>query len=281
VPVETLRASESPPIGVLTAVRRHWFVAILPVIVFVGAAVALANERPPRYTATADLSVGRIFVNNPAGVSGVIEATQSLASVYSRAISSSAVRDATARAIDERVLRADDDVTATPVPESPLIRITAESSSEGRAIALATAASDALAAYVRRQGRSNKDAAILADYQKAVKSYRQRIEERRRVQRRYDADPTSANEAARDRASVAVSVALLRREAVRANYLNLVQGTAAAASIETFTRATSATSDRLRMQQILVFLGVVAGVGAGTALALLRAYRKSRPRVRG
>jgi capsular polysaccharide biosynthesis protein len=265
---------------VLTALRRHWFVAILPVILFVGGAVALAKERPPRYTSTASLSVGRIFVNNPAGVSGVIEATQSLAAVYSRAISSSAVRDATARAVDERNLRPGDEVSATPVPESPLIKITAESPSEARAIALANAASGALAGYVRRQGRTNKDAAILDDYQQAVRRYRDAVAERRRLQRRYEADPTSATKAARDRAGVAISVALLRREALRANYLNLVQGTAATARVETFARATSATSDRRRMLQIMVFLGLVAGVAAGTALALLRAYSKSRPRAR-
>jgi hypothetical protein len=251
VPAETLRANEAPPIGVLTALRRHWFVAILPVIVFVGAAIALGTERPPRYTANASLSVGRIFVNNPAGVSGVIEATQSLAAVYSRAISSSAV-----------------------------IKITAESFSEARAVALANAASRALAGYVRREGRTNQDASILDDYQRAVRRHRELVAERRRLQRRYEADPTSANEAARDRADVAISVALLRREALRANYLNLIQGTAATARVETFARATSATSDRRRMLQIMLFLGLVAGVAAGTSFALLRAYSKSRPGAR-
>jgi uncharacterized protein involved in exopolysaccharide biosynthesis len=64
---ETLR---KPPIGVLGALRRHWIVAILPVIVLVGVAAALGLQRTPRYTATASLSVGRIYVNTPAGVSG-------------------------------------------------------------------------------------------------------------------------------------------------------------------------------------------------------------------
>ena len=76
---------------------------------------------------------------------------------------------------------------------------------------------------------------------------------------------------------MAISVALLRREALRASYLNLVQGTASTAGVETFSRATSAASDRVRMLQIMVFLGLVAGVAAGMALALFRAYYKSRP----
>ena len=60
--VESVNAPAAPPIGVLSAVRRHWIVATLPVILLVGAAVALGLERPPRYTATANLSVGRIYV---------------------------------------------------------------------------------------------------------------------------------------------------------------------------------------------------------------------------
>ena len=95
--VESVNTPAAPPIGVLSAVRRHWIVATLPVILLVGAAVALGLERPPRYTATANLSVGRIYVDNPAGVSGVLEATQSLAAVYSRAIRSTAVQTETAR----------------------------------------------------------------------------------------------------------------------------------------------------------------------------------------
>ena len=80
-----------------------------------------------------------------------------------------------------------------------MIKISAKSSSAARAVALAKAASDALAGYVKRQGKSNQDAAILADYKQAMRRYRTRGEERRRLQRRYEADPTDANEAARDR----------------------------------------------------------------------------------
>ena len=275
-----MRTTAAPPIGVLSALRRHWIVATLPVIVLVGAALALGLNRPPRYTATATLSVGRIYVNNPAGVSGVIEATQSLASVYSRAIRSSAVQQETARRLGEGSLRASDQVSATPVPDSPLIKVSADSWSARGAVALATAASGALAGYVERQGRSDQDAVILSEYQSAERRYRKRVAQRRQLARRYKADPTPENKAARDRASVPISVALLRREALRASYLSLVQGTTSTPAIEMFTRA-SATSDRFRMLQIMLFLGLIAGLAAGMALALLRAYRGTRPRADG
>ena len=278
---ETQNPPAAAPIGVLSAVRRHWIVATLPVILLVGAAVALGIERPPRYTATANLSVGRIYVNNPAGVSGVLEATQSLAAVYSRAIRSTAVQTETARRFGRDSLPASNQVSATPVPDSPLIKVSAEASSERRAVALANTASRALARYVKRQGQSDQDAAILARYQQAVRLYRTRLAEARELTLEYEVDPTPENEAARDQAKAAVSVALLRREALRASYLNMVQGTTSTPAVEVFSRATSATSDQVRMMQTMVFLGLVAGVATGISLALLRSYRKTRPRTDG
>jgi hypothetical protein len=262
---------------VLSALRRHWIVAIVPVIVLVGVAAALGLQRTPRYTATASLSVGRIYINNPAGVSSVLEATKSLASVYSRSIRSTAVLQDTERRLGEGSLGASDRVTATPIPQSPLIRISAESSSARRAVALATAASGALAAYVARQERSDEDSVILASYRQAERRYQARVQQRARLARRYGRDPTPTNKAARDQATVAVSVALLRRDAVRASYLNLVQGTGSAPAVEEFTRASDATSDRMRMLQIMLLLGLIAGLAAGVALAMFRARNETRP----
>jgi hypothetical protein len=92
---EQQRNNGGAPVGVLGALRRHWIVASLPLILLVGVALALGLNRAPRFTATTNLTVGRIYVDNPAGVAGVIEATRSLASVYSRAIFASSVREDT------------------------------------------------------------------------------------------------------------------------------------------------------------------------------------------
>jgi len=47
-------------------------------------------------------------------------------------------------------------------------------------------------------------------------------------------------------------------------------------SVESFSRATGATNDRKSMMQILVFVGLLGGLAAGAALALLRAARDIR-----
>jgi uncharacterized protein involved in exopolysaccharide biosynthesis len=276
VSVDTLTTSAGPSVGVFGALRRHWFVGLLPVILFVGLSVVLGLQREPRYTSSSELSVGRIYVNNPAGVSGVIEATQSLASVYSRAIRATSVRTDTARRLGETALASGDAISATPVPDSPLIRVTAESTSRARARALASAASASLAAYVKRQAESDQDTALLAAYERADERYRELVRVRRRLGREYEDDPTAKNRDKRNRADVTVSVAELRREALRGSYLTLSQGASSTPAVEEFSRATSATSDRARGMQILVFLGLVAGLASGVALALLRAHHKMR-----
>ena len=70
--VETLKTTLGLRSECSSALRRHWIVATVPVIVLVAVALVLGLERAPRYTATANLSVGRIYISNPAGVSGVL-----------------------------------------------------------------------------------------------------------------------------------------------------------------------------------------------------------------
>jgi uncharacterized protein involved in exopolysaccharide biosynthesis len=269
------RYSGAPGTHVLRAMRRHWFVALVPVVLLVAGAVGLALKRSPRYKATANVSVGHVYVTDPAGIATIIDATQSLAAVYSRAIHSGAVLDGTRRRIGDG--SATGSLTATPLPESPLIKVTAESSSARGAITLANAGADALMAYVNRQVRDNSASATLSTrYREAALRYRQRLETRKRLDRRYDRNRNRKNKAARDRAAAATDTALLRREALRASYEQAVQGGTSSVGVEIFSHASSATSDRRSMMQILVFVGLIGGLAAGAALALLRAARDIR-----
>jgi uncharacterized protein involved in exopolysaccharide biosynthesis len=268
--------SAAPGSQLLRAARRHWFVALLPVLLFVGGAVALGIKRPPRYKATANLSVGHVYVANPTGIATIIDATQALAAVYSRAIHSGEVFQDTRQRLGQ-----DSSVTgsfnATPLPNSPLIKVTAESSTAGGAVALANASADALTVYVNEQIRDNSASTTLAGrYRDASLAYRRALDDRDRLNRRFARHETRANKAARDRAQAAADTALLRREALQASYEQAVQGGTSSVSIESFSRADGATNDRKSMMQILVFVGLLGGLAAGAALALLRAARDIR-----
>lgn len=268
--------SAAPGSQLLRAARRHWFLALLPVLLFVGGAVALGIKRPARYEAQANLSVGHVYINNPAGIATIIDATQALAAVYSRAIHSGEVLQDTRRRLGEGS-SVSGSFNATPLPNSPLIKVTAESSSARGAIVLANSSADALALYVNKQLRDNSASSTLSDrYRDASLKYRQALDDRNRLRRRYQRDETRANKEARDRAAAAADTALLRREALRASYEQAVQGGSASVGIESFSRASGATSDRRSMMQILVFVGLLGGLAAGAALALLRAARDIR-----
>jgi uncharacterized protein involved in exopolysaccharide biosynthesis len=270
------RQTAAPGSQLLRAARRHWFVALLPVLLFVGGAVALGLKRPPRYKATASLSVGHVYVANPAGIATIIDATQALAAVYSRAIHSGEVLQDTRHRLGEGSSVAGS-FNATPLPNSPLIKVTAESSSARSAVTLANASADALTVYVNKQVRDNSASSTLAQrYRVASLDYRQALDERDRLNRRYERDQTRANKAARNRAQAAADTALLRREALQASYQQAVQGGTSSVSVESFSRASGATSDRKSMMQILVFVGLLGGLAAGAAMALLGAARDIR-----
>jgi hypothetical protein len=269
--------TEEVRIGVLAAMRRHWFVALLPVVLFVGAAVGLGLKRTPRYTAIANISIGAVFTDNPAGISSVIQGTESLAAVYSRVIGANDVVEDTKRRLDGRYVGGPQQVSATPIPESPMIKVTATAASEGEAVALANAASAALADYANRQDRTDDEATALSNrYRRAALRYRKRLGVVRELQEEFDNDPSEENRRVRDRAAAAADTALLQRDALLTSYQYAVEGTRSGPPLEVFREATAASSDRYERLQLLVFTGLVGGLLAGAALALLRALRKSR-----
>jgi hypothetical protein len=264
-------------IGVLTAVRRHWITALVPLVLLLAMAMALGVKRTPKFTATANLSVGAVFINNPAGISSVIQGTESLASVYSRVITANAVVEDTARRLAGRFPASAGQLSATPIPESPMIRVTAVAESEDQAVALANAASAALADYVNRRDRSVDEATTISDeYHRAALRYRQLLAVSRRRSERYDTDRTAENRRAQERAAAAADTARLQRDGLLLSYQSAVEGARSRSRLDVFARATSASTDRYVRLQVLLFTALVGGLLAGAALALLRALRATR-----
>lgn len=267
----------APRVEVLSALRRHWLVALIPVVVFVAAAAVLAAKRPVRYTSAANLSVGHVYVSNPVGIPTIIEATQSLASVYSRAINATTVVQDARRRLGREAASVSGGLSATPIPQSPLIKVSAQSPTPQGAVTLANAGAGALAAYINAQVRDNNQTGSLATrYRQASLAYRRAADTSDRLARRYAQDRTTANKAARDRAAAVADTAALRREALRASYQNAVQGGISSVGVEVFSPASVPASDRGQKTQLLLFVGLLGGVAAGLALALLLAARDLR-----
>jgi capsular polysaccharide biosynthesis protein len=260
--------------GLLTAVRRHWITALIPVVLLVAAAVQVGLKRTPQFTATANVAVGSVFVDSPVGIASALQGTESLASVYSRLIDANAVTEGTSQRLARDSLPESGTVSATPIAESPIVKITARAASARQAIALANAASSALVAHINRERSADDDAnAIASLYSRAALRFRERAGLRNRLTARYKRNPTTANRLARDRAAAAADTALLRRDGLLARYQTAVQGVTVTPPLRVLTSATEATSDRYTTLQILVFVGLLGGLAAGAALALLRTPR--------
>jgi capsular polysaccharide biosynthesis protein len=168
------------------------------------------------------------------------------------------------------------------LPSTPLIKVTAEATSATGAAALANAGADSLVSYVNQQVKASDETASLTKrYKQAALDYRQKKDVANRAERRYELRKTRANKAARDAAGADEDSALLAVQTLRASYQQAVQGGIASAAVESFQRASGASSDRSSTMQILVFVGLLGGIAAGVAFALLRTYRETRPRQGG
>lgn len=104
--------------------------------------------RPPVYKGEARLYVGKMLsLTNTAAIAGLANAGSQIASDYARLITTSTVKTA----VEKRLHHPGSlggRLTASPVPQSPLIRVDATAPSKGAAVALAQAGAAALVSAV-------------------------------------------------------------------------------------------------------------------------------------
>jgi capsular polysaccharide biosynthesis protein len=266
-----------PRVTTLTAARRHWFLVALITLLFTGAGVAVALVRQPVYTAETRLVVGRIDVTAPGALGSFTVATQAIASQYSRSIDAEGITRRVApragmspRAVASRV-------SATPIPESPVIKVFASGSSAAGAVRLANLASSALVTFTTQLNRSNPDTSrLLTRFTAASRDVVAQRSELRRLRRSYVAKPTRAKRDEMQAVEVKLRVAQLQSDTLRQAYDASTQSQAATSLVQILERASSATSDRFKYLQFLGFIGLVAGLAVGLALATLRANRLLR-----
>jgi hypothetical protein len=267
-----------PRIGAFECVRRHWIIAIVPVLVLVTAAAMLGLKRAPTYTAETRMAVGGIDLTAPGALGGFALASQSLASSYSRAVNAEEVIGDVARRAGTTPGFVRPRITATPVPESPVFRIEARAATPQRAELLANLTAASLERYVKalNSGRAADAGRFFASYQKAARTYQRSVVARQDAEAAFRASSTSGRRDAMIKARAAESAARLRRDALQSNYLTAIGGQVAVANIQQLTSAVSAKSDRNSRLALYVFVALLAGGLIGTALATLRANARVR-----
>lgn len=266
-----LQAAPPPTVNVVRAMLWNWWIVLLSVLVFVAIGTAVALVRTPTYTATTRLAVGRIDITSPGALSGYAVATQALATGYSRTITAEAVTRPVAAKNGLSVKEVQDSVSATPIAESPIFRVEATASSEDRAVALANESSRALVAYAARLNQNNPDSARLyRQYRTATVLRKIAKQELHTAVETVAAEPTAAATTDVAKAQSSFDAADLRVNALGQAYTASVQGQAATQLVQVIAPASEATSDRGSVLMILAFIGLVIGLLAGGALAVLR-----------
>jgi hypothetical protein len=251
----------------LDAVRRYPLHAAIPLVACLLLALVLATFREPVYTAKAQLGIGRIDVATYS-IPGFVTASHDLAAAYSRALETTAVTRPLARRLGTSPGEVDAQLSASPVPESPVIVITATGSSEREAVELANAAKTALTDYVTRLNRSNPDSArLLRQFERASL----RLEMARQARDAAQASMASAGSETLDELNARVAKAQLEVKTLNGLYQASQEGQAATDVIQVLSPANSAYSDSRAFLQRLLFVGLVAGLIAGAGVALLRA----------
>jgi uncharacterized protein involved in exopolysaccharide biosynthesis len=269
VPYETAHA---PRVRISWALRRYWITALLPLVILISAAVVVGLTREPNYTAETRLTAGRVDSGTPtSALAGFTTATQSLAETYSRSVHSDQILRKVANDTGTPASLVSSDVTAAPIPNTPVFSVTAEASSPVLATKLSVLSSEALVHDVSRSVRMSLQSDELFKEYKAATAQENLAQER---YRHYKADSAPPQQIAAARADL--KGALLRAAALRQSYLASNQNQSGTAVPEIIGRATGASSDRGRVLQILLFVAVVAGILVGTALALVRGHREAR-----
>jgi hypothetical protein len=272
--IQEERAPTRPErVGVLQAVRRYPLMTILPMVLLAALGGALGYVRKPTYKATAQLVVGELNVSNPAAIGSVVQASESLASVYSRRINATSVRAEIGRTVGpegESVT-----VSSTPVPDSPIVKVSAKANDEHTAVTVANAASRALENNARQlDDPAGGSSAVFDRFRTTSLKVTQQQTVVRRLKQNLARSGTSENQRALNTAQAELDTLKLQRDGLRTNYQSSQQTGRSTPALSSFAEATHGTSDRSSAVQVLVLLGLIAGAALGAALATFRLNRR-------
>jgi hypothetical protein len=262
-----------PPVlssPVLRAVTRYWYLVLLPVLALSGAAVAIAMTRAPVYTAEARLNVGGFNITAQS-LPGYAGGAAVLATAYSRAAYAHPVIGPVASALGRSEDQIASMINASPVKDSPIIRVEAQSKNSGEAVRVANMSAVNLQRYATVLARSNPDAQrLFKDYKAAARDYRTAALRAARAHR------TRKNVEAAD---TNLDLAQLKKTATATLYGTSLGGQATTNAVQLLNPAHSTTSDRRAVLERLLAGAILGGLAIGVALAFLRARARIPGRI--
>ena len=256
---------------VLGSVLRYWYLVLLPMILLAGAAVAIGMSREPTYTAETRLNVGGFNISAQS-LPGFAGGAYLLTNAYSRAAYADRVLGPVAKKTGRSKRDIADAVSASPVKDSPTIRIEAEAKTAREAVRIANLTAEELERYAVVLARTNPDSKrLFRDFKRASDRYR--VAEKRAIR----AHRRNRGEAAAD---TALELARLRRNSVASLYQTSLGGQATTNAVQILAPARDAESDRRSLVERMLAAGLLGGLAIGIALAYLVGRRRIPSRMR-
>jgi hypothetical protein len=262
----------------IRAISRHkLLIACLGVVVAV-AGVGAGLVRQPTYTSSTTLQVGTVNLNSPSFY-GFVQSASDIATVFSRSITAAPVLAEIKSKLGLGPSEATRRLSAAPIPISPGFRIIATGSSSGSAINLANTASNAVITYESHAAGTTTAAPepVLKEYVRAAESLQNAFAVVTQLTRARKAG--SGEDAAMIRARSALDAARVHATAVGVVYQSALLGARAnppTGLVSLVAGASTASSDRSAKSELFGFIGLLAGLVAGTVLAILYEQRRAR-----
>jgi uncharacterized protein involved in exopolysaccharide biosynthesis len=271
------RGEPESALGPLRPVVERWPLVLAVVLLCIGGAVYAGMARSPTYRAETQINIGRTDVRVQA-LPGYVAGAATLANSYSRVVQSDEIVDRVASALDRPRASVAKDLTATPIPENPILRIIGEGESPEAAVRLTATATSELERYVSRTDAST------ASFETALREFREQSRRAADLRRRLDRLQESVTATGASTASaseeedlrVEYETAKLRADALGQMYRDRQAELASTAGIEVISRPAPSGDDRRSVLQRLIAVGLVGGVVIGSALAMLLGPRRRR-----
>lgn len=273
--------SEPDPLGPLRPIARRWWLVLIMAVIGVAAGYAVADRRAPVYTATSEINVGRVDVRVQA-LPGYVAGAESLASAYSRIVESNQILEPVGRQLGISTLEVASRVTASPVPSSPIFRISGAGASPQDAIRVTNAATNQIRHYVSRTSTGqNAVSSLLSRYQKQIAESQALSRRIGRMQtRRTLSIPPIPTTADISKIKVEQSTAQLRANSLATQYETRDSELSSTAGVQVLSRPFSAKSDRKSLLQRGIAAGLVGGLAIGALLAVFTDALSRRRRLR-
>jgi capsular polysaccharide biosynthesis protein len=263
------------PVG--EALMRHPIIALLPIVLCVGLAIAGAMARSPNYTSDARMRVSALNLGAPGALAGLSTASASLASSYALSVDADNVIQPAAKALHLSPQTVRQAVSGTPVPDSPVFVVTAKSDGSERSRLIANTVAQSLVDYVTRQTARADPQQLLRDYEAQSRRVNDAQVKVTEAEGKFNDNPSTKNGRKLASARSELQTAELQRGSLQTAYRAASTNSSPAPRVQILRKAAVATSDKQSKLQIFLFAGLLIGAVMGAALATLRANRRRRP----